>query len=309
MDKKKYENVAVLIPCLNEEKTIGKVVTDFRTVLPGARIYVFDNNSSDNTSEAAKKNGATVISSPRRGKGNVIKDMFRKIQSDIYLLVDGDDTYPVEAAPRLIEEVEANGIDMVVGARMSSYTEKSFRTFHKFGNKMISALISMLFSVKISDVLSGYRAFSSNIVKSIPVLSSRFEIETELTLQTLTKGFSIKEVVIEYGERPEGSVSKLNTFSDGFLILKAILMIFKDYRPLYFFSFLSIFFLLLSLMAGILPILDYIYMQYVYHVPLAVLAAGNAIIAALFAGIGIILDTVAKYQKENYELFKRLLNK
>lgn len=304
-----YEDVAVLIPCFNEEMTIGKVVTDFRNALPGAKIYVFDNNSTDKTDIIAREAGATVVYSYRQGKGNVVKHMFNDLDAEIYLMVDGDDTYPASAAPELIAKFREEHIDMLVGVRMSNYEMSSFRKFHKFGNHLVAYLISRLFSANITDVLSGYRVFSKSFVKSVPLMTGGFEIETEMTLQALAKNFVIKEVPVQYGERPEGSYSKLNTFFDGYKVLKSIFIIFKDYKPLIFFSSLSGLMCLISIVSGYLPISDYINRGYVYHVPLAILATGTGILAALCLGIGLILDTIAKYHNESFGLFRRLLNK
>ncbi len=303
-----YREVAVLIPCFNEEVTIGKVVTDFRNVLPEAKIYIYDNNSSDNTAKIAREMGAIVISAPRQGKGNVVKQMFDEVDADIYLMVDGDDTYPGASAPALIAEFRKGGADIIVGARVPS-GERSFRRFHRFGNRLITGLISRLFSVKVTDVMSGYRVFSKPYVKSIPLRSKGFEIETEMTLQASAKNFVIREIPIQYGERPEGSRSKLNTFSDGFVILKAILMIFKDFKPLIFFTVLGTVLFLITIAAGVLPILDYIRMRYVFHVPLAILATGTGILSLLSFGIGLILDTLSRYHDENFDLLRRLLKK
>jgi len=304
-----YNDVAVLIPCYNEDITIQKVINDFKTELPGAQIWVFDNNSTDQTALKAKTAGAHVVPSHKQGKGHVVKHMFDMIDSPIYIMVDGDDTYPASSAPTLIEEYRKGGTDMVVGVRMNRYEHSSFRMFHKFGNNLVARLISWLFSSKVSDVLSGYRVFSREMVKSIPIMSKGFEIETELTLQALSKHFIIKELPINYGSRPEGSYSKLNTFSDGYLVLKAIFLIFKDYKPLIFFSILGFFFLLLSLLAGFFPIRDYFETAYVEHVPLAILAAGLGIISVLCFSVGCILDTTCKYHHENFVLWRRFLKK
>jgi glycosyltransferase involved in cell wall biosynthesis len=234
-DANRYRDVAVLIPCFNEEKTVGKVVTDFNTALTGASIIVFDNESTDNTAAVAQMNGATVIHAPRRGKGNVVKQMFDQVDAEVYITVDGDDTYPASAAQELVAEFRKGGVDMIVGVRESSAQEHSYRRFHRFGNRLVASLISRLFSIKLTDVMSGYRVLSKEFVKSVPLKSKGFEVETEMTLQAATKDFVIREVPIQYGSRPEGSYSKLNTFSDGFLVLKAIFIIFKDYKPLIFF--------------------------------------------------------------------------
>jgi glycosyltransferase involved in cell wall biosynthesis len=304
-DEKIIPRVAVLIPCFNEEKTVAQVVADFRASLPGSEIYVFDNCSTDRTAELAKQAGARVVFSPRPGKGYVIRHMFNTVEADVYLMADGDSTYPASEAPKLVDCLLRHHADMVVGTRMATYAQNAFRRFHVFGNKMVAKLISLLFGVKVTDVLSGYRAFSREFVKLVPLVSSGFEIETEMTLQASAKNFRILEVPVSYGERPEGSVSKLNTFSDGFLVLKALLFIFKDYRPLVFFTAASFFFFLLSVLVGSAPIVDYLRFHYVYRVPLAILAAAIAIVAILTFFVGIILETVRKYHGENFELWRK----
>ena len=305
----RYEDVSVLIPCLNEERTIGKVVRDFGAALPGARILVFDNASSDGTALTAQRSGAAVIHAQRRGKGNVVKQMFEQVDAELYVLVDGDDTYPAPDAQRLIAEFRKGGVDMVVGARSAPDGVAAYRRFHRFGNRLISALIARLFSIEVTDVLSGYRVLSREFVKSVPLASSGFEIETELTLQAAAKGFASRELPIEYRPRPQGSVSKLNTFADGLVVLKAIVTIFKDYKPLLFFSGLSVALALVSLAVGARAILGYLETGLVHHLPSAVLATGTAILAALSLCIGLILDTLAKYHNENIQLFRRLMKK
>jgi glycosyltransferase involved in cell wall biosynthesis len=304
-----YKGVIVMIPCLNEEKTVGKVVADFKASLPGADIYVYDNNSTDKTADTARSKGAVVMPAPVQGKGNVVRQMFSELDGDAFLMVDGDDTYPAGEAPRLIAELKKGEADMVVGARMSEHGAKSFRAFHKFGNSLVAKLISLIFSRKVTDVMSGYRAFSWTFVKSIPLMSEGFDVETEMTLQALAKDFRISEIPIKYGERPEGSFSKLNTYLDGFLVLKTIFLIFKDYKPFVFFFLLSIILAALSIVFGYWPVMDYIRFRYVYHVPLAVLASGIGILSALSFGLGLIMDTLAKYHNENFVLRKRLLTK
>jgi len=301
-----FAGVAVLVPCYNEELTVAKVVADFTQALPGAEILVYDNDSTDKTAILAQGAGAVVRRAPRRGKGNVVRQMFDEVDAQVYVMVDGDDTYPAAAAPDLVAELSRTGADMVVGVRMTSFTAGSFRRFHQLGNRLVAGLISRLFSSKVTDVLSGYRVFSREFVKSVPLTSQGFEIETELTLQALAKRFVISEVPIAYGRRPEGSRSKLNTYSDGFLVLKSIVMVFKDYKPLLFFSALSGLLLLVTLAAGLAPILDYVRARYVYHVPLAILASGTGILSALSLTIGLILHTITRYHNENFELLRRL---
>lgn len=304
-----YSEVAVLIPCFNEEITVGKVVRDFQAALPGANIYVFDNNSTDRTAEIARLSGATVFRSPKQGKGYVVQHMFGSVDSPVYMMIDGDDTYPASAARQLLQEFYSSGAGMVVGARMDSFEKKAFRKFHQFGNRLVAWLISKLFRTSIGDVMSGYRVFSRDFAKSIPLLAGGFDVETEMTLQALTKGYLIREVPITYGTRPEGSHSKLNTFSDGFLVLKTVFMIFKAYKPLLFFTCGAIMLAFLSLASGWLPIHDYITTGYVAHVPRAILAAALGILSAISLVVGIILDTLVKYQLETFQLWRKLLNK
>lgn len=303
----KYDGVVVMVPCLNEEKTIAKVVDSFKSILPGAEIYVFDNNSTDKTARIARECGATVVYVPIRGKGNVVKKMFDLLEAEIFVMVDGDDTYPAESAPELIAELRKGEADMVVGARLSTHGSRSFRKLHRLGNKLVSGLISFIFQTKVIDVMSGYRVFSWNFVKSIPLMSEGFDIETEMTLQTLAKGYRLKEISINYGERPEGSLSKLSTFSDGFLVLKTIFLIFKDYKPFLFFCMLASFLAICSLAAGYMPIVDYVRTRYVYHVPLAILASGLGILSAFSLGLGLILDTISKYHNESFVVRRRMV--
>lgn len=299
--------VAVLVPCYNEEITVGEVIDGFRAVLPEASIYVFDNNSTDATARVARDHGAVVVPSPRQGKGNVVRHMFDCIEADIYVLVDGDATYPPEAAPGLIATLERSDADMVVGTRLSSFDGRSFRRFHLFGNRMMSWIISRLFGVRLTDVLSGYRVFSRDFVKSVPLVSQGFEIETELTLQAAAKAFRVLEQPVNYGSRPQGSVSKLSTFSDGYIILRTIFAICKDYKPLLFFLSLSMILALASIACGIPPILDYYYTRYVSHLPLAILAAAIGVIAVIFFMVGVMLDTLSKYHNESFIMYRRLV--
>ncbi len=300
-----FTGVAVLIPCFNEAVTVAAVAKDFQRILPGSQVYVFDNCSTDGTAKAAREAGAHVVFSPRPGKGNVVRHMFNSIEAEIYLMADGDSTYPASEAPKLIKVLRSRHADMVVGTRMATYSESAFRRFHVFGNRLVARLISLLFGVKVTDVLSGYRAFSREFVKTIPLVSSGFEIETEMTLQAAAKGFIIEEAPVPYGARPAGSESKLNTFSDGFLVLKALLFIFKDYRPLIFFSAASLLLFIASIGAGSAPIYDYVNYHYVYRVPLAVLAAALAIVSILTLFVGVILETVRKYHAESFELWRK----
>jgi len=300
-------DIAVAIPCYNEELTVAKVVLDFKEALPEAKIYVFDNNSRDKTAEYAEKAGAIVIKSPRQGKGYVIKHIFDTLSADYIVVCDGDDTYPARSVLKLLE-FSAAGADMVVGAR-NIFESGAFRKFHKFGNKLVAFLISRLFSVKLTDILSGFRVFSRDFYKNVPLRAKGFEVETELTLQGLAKNFVLVETPIEYGKRPEGSFSKLDTFSDGFLVLKSVFILFRDYKPLVFFSALSAFFAVFTILAGLAPIADYIRYKYVYHVPLAVLAIGLALLSGLSLASGIILNSIYRYHCENYELFRKFMDR
>lgn len=297
----------VLVPCYNEEITIRKVVTDFRRVLPDAQILVFDNNSKDRTVEEALAAGATVIPSPLQGKGSVVRHMFEVVDADWSIMIDGDDTYPAEEAPRLLAAAMAGNVDMVVGVRLEHFGALSFRRFHKFGNRLISGLISRLFRVQVTDALSGYRVFSRAFARGVPVTSPGFQVETELTLHAVTKRFTFLELPIEYGSRPEGSTSKLNTYRDGVLIVSTIFLLFKNYKPLVFFAFVGGLFLAFSLWAGSLPILEYYETGLVPHFPRAILAASLALCALISFAIGIILDTLNNYQRETYELFRKTL--
>ena len=303
------KRIAVLIPCYNEELTVAGVVADFRAALPEAEILVFDNNSQDRTAALAAAAGARVITSPRQGKGYVVRHMFASVDADFYLMVDGDATYPAAAARRLLELVASGKADMAVGRRLTSHAAGAFRQFHTFGNHLVARLISALFGVQVTDVLSGYRAFSRDFVKSIPLLSAGFEIETEMTLQAISKNFTIVEADIDYGTRPAGSFSKLNTFSDGFRVLRSMFLIFKDYQPLVCFATVAVLLFVLSLLAGTPPILDYVRNDdhFVEHVPLAVLAAALGILGSLSLSIGLILDTLSKYHQENFALHRRLI--
>lgn len=296
------KKVAVILPCYNEELTIGKVIADFRKSLPEAVVYVYDNNSEDRTAEVAAGAGAVVVPSRKQGKGNVVKHMFREIDADIYVMADGDDTYAAERAPDLIRGIEEWGADMVVGTRLEDHEKGALRTLHMFGNKVISKLISVLFSSPVTDALSGYRAFNRHFSKTLYLKSDGFEVETEMTLHALLRRCVIKEVPVHYSSRPPGSVSKLNTFSDGLNVLKCIFLIFRDYKPLVFFSSLSGICFILGLLAGRYPIADYLHTRYVSHVPLALLAAALMILAVLFLGIGLILNAIIGYHTETHEL-------
>ena len=247
--------IAVLIPCYNEAKTIGKVVKDFRAALPEAEVYVYDNNSTDGTDRVAGEAGATVRYERRQGKGNVIRTMFREIDADAYLMIDGDDTYPAEHAREMIDRVLDHNADMVVGDRLSStYFTENKRMFHNTGNKLVRGLVNRIFGGKITDLMTGYRAFSYQFVKSFPVLSKGFEIETEMSIHALDKNLAVECVPVGYRDRPEDSPSKLNTYSDGFKVLKTIGRLFKEYRPMPFFGLIALVLVILAVVLFI-PIL------------------------------------------------------
>ena len=299
-----FSAVAVLIPCYNEAITIGKVVDDFKTSLPGASIYVYDNNSSDNTSGIAQEHGAIVKKEPRQGKGNVFRQMLRDIDADYYVLVDGDDTYPAEAAPALLEPLMRDEADMVVGDRISngSYGNENDRAFHGFGNNLVRWLIKVLYKHEYDDVMSGYRAFNKVFAKTIPVLSDGFEIETELSIHAVDKKWRITEVPVSYRDRPEGSVSKLSTISDGYKVLMCIASLFKDYRPLALFTWVAIFFVIIGLIVAFPVIVEYIDTGMVPRFPTAVLATALVGCGLLSLVCGLILDTTVKGYRKEYEL-------
>ncbi|UOQ94438.1 glycosyltransferase family 2 protein [Halobacillus shinanisalinarum] len=296
--------VAVLIPCYNEEQTIGSVIEDFRKELPQADIYVYDNNSKDQTSKVARDNGAIVRKEFRQGKGNVVRSMFRDIEADYYVMVDGDRTYPAKFVHQLLEPLIKQEANIVIGDRLSNgtYIEENNRKFHNLGNNLVRNLINFLYKSDLKDIMTGYRAFDRLFVKSMPILSPGFEIETEMTLHTLDKRFAIREIPIEYKDRPDGSESKLNTFSDGYKVLNKIFNLFKEYKPMLFFSFWSGLLLLLGLSAGIPVIIEFINTGYISKVPSAILAVGLVILSVLSLVCGLILDTVAANFNKQYEL-------
>ncbi len=302
MEKK----IAVLIPCYNESKTIEKVVKDYKKALPEADIYVYDNNSSDGTDEIARKAGAIVRYETKQGKGNVIRTMFREIDADCYLMVDGDDTYPAESARKMCDYVLEKNVDMVIGDRLSStYFQENKRPFHNFGNKLVERLINKIFKSNIVDIMTGYRAFSYNFAKTFPILSKGFEIETEMTIHAIDKNFTLKEVPIQYRDRPEGSVSKLNTFSDGFKVIKTIATLFKEYRPAFFFNILGTIILIISIFMGIPVLVEYFKTGLVPRFPTLIVASIFLVISLLLYSIGIILQVIVKKHRQ---LFEILLN-
>lgn len=294
---------AVLLPCYNEEATIAKVVADFRAALPDADIYVYDNNSTDGTAEAACRAGAIVRREPVQGKGNVVRRMFREIEADCYLMADGDDTYPAEQAAEMIRPILQEKVDMVVGDRLSStYFEQNKRPFHNGGNRIVRWLIRRFWHSNIHDIMTGYRAFSRRFVKNFPVMSGNFEIETEMTIHALDKRFLIHEIPIAYRDRPQGSVSKLNTISDGFSVLKTIVVLYKEYRPLRFFGWLAA---LLTLVGAVLviPVLsEYLHTGLVPRFPTLFVSLFLFLAALQSVFTGLCLDVMVTKDRKNYEL-------
>ncbi|MGT2865969.1 glycosyltransferase family 2 protein [Streptococcus fryi] len=298
------EKIAVLLPAYNEEITIVKVIEDFRRELPHADIYVYDNNSKDNTNLLAKQAGAIVRFEPRQGKGNVVRTMFREIDADYYIMADADDTYPANEVHKLLEPLRANLADMTIGDRLSNgtYSKENKRGFHNFGNNLVKGLINKLYKGHYNDIMTGYRGFNRLFVKTFPVLSPGFEIETELSIHSLDKRFKLVEVPITYQDRPLGSESKLSTFSDGFKVLRMIFNLFKDYKPLIFFSLVSIVFFLFGLLFGVPVLSEFARTGLISKIPSAVLATGLMILSVLSFVAGVILDTVVRQNRMQYEL-------
>ena len=305
--KESSPKVVVLIPCYNEEAAIGKVVSDFRKQLPDADIYVYDNNSTDNTVKIAAEAGAIVRHERRQGKGNVIRSMFRDIEADCYIMVDGDDTYPAEAAVQLKDMVLEQGIDMAIGDRLSStYFVENKRPFHNLGNRLVRFLINWLFKSNVRDIMTGYRAFSRQFVKNFPVLSKQFEVETEMTIHALSRNFLMKEIPVEYRDRPEGGVSKLNTFRDGYKVLLTIFRLFRDNKPMLFFSALSVIMLLLAL-AMFIPVLTvYLDTSLVPRIPTVVLCSSLVICSIVSFACGLILECQEKKHAQVLELLMNM---
>ena len=297
------DKIAVLIPCYNESLTIEKVVSDYKEALPEATIYVYDNNSSDHTDELARKAGAKVVYEYRQGKGNVIRSMFRDIDAECYLMIDGDDTYPAENAREMVDLVLNKGVDMVIGDRLSStYFTENKRPFHNMGNRIVRSLINHLFHSNVKDIMTGYRAFSRLFVKSFPVLSKGFEIETEMTIHALDKNFLLEEIPVTYRDRPEGSESKLNTVSDGMKVLKTIASLFRDYKPLLFFSCASIICLLLGIGFFVPVFVSYIHTGLVEKITTIIVSGVVFTVGILLWICGLILDVVVKKHRQLYEI-------
>jgi glycosyltransferase involved in cell wall biosynthesis len=283
---------AVMIPCHNEAAAIGKVIDDFRAMLPQATLYVFDNCCTDNTAAIAQRHGAIVVKEPRKGKGYVVEAMFNNIRADYFVLVDGDDTYPAEKVGELLGPVVAGDADMVVGSRLAQHGSGSFSRLHKAGNRLVRWLINCIFGTQLTDILSGYRVFNKRFAQSVPVVSLGFEVETELTINALYYRLKVVEVQVPYRERAEGSQSKIRTFRDGLRLLWKIGTLFRAYKPLTFFGGLAILLLVLGLLAGILPVYEYFTFRYVYRVPLAVLASSLVIVSIITATLGVFLHTL-----------------
>ena len=297
------DKIAILIPCYNEEKTIEKVIKGFIKELPKAKIYVYDNNSTDKTAKIARKNKAIVRHEPLQGKGNVIRRMFREIDAECYLMVDGDNTYDPKAAKKLTDLVLNKQVDMAIGDRLSStYFTENKRPFHNFGNKIVRFLINKLFKSHINDIMTGYRAFSYDFVKTFPILSKGFEIETEMTIHALDKNFALKEIPVEYRDRPKGSVSKLNTFRDGFKVLRTIARLFKDYKPGFFFGLISFVFFVISLIFGVPVFAEFFKTHLVNRFPTLIFAGFMLMVSCLSLVCGIILEVVVRKHRQVFEL-------
>ena len=297
------DKIAVLIPCYNEAATVAKVVSDFKRVLPESVVYVYDNNSTDGTAEIAEKAGAVVRFEHQQGKGNVIRRMFREIDADCYIMTDGDDTYPAESAPAMVKRILERKTDMVVGDRLSStYFQENKRPFHNFGNSLVRASINVLFKSDIKDIMTGYRAFSYQFVKSFPVLSKGFEIETEMSIHAIDKNLAVENEVIEYRDRPAGSASKLNTYSDGFKVLRTILRMYRNYKPLNFFGIIGLVLAVLSVIFFIPVGVKYVQTGLVPNFP-TLIVCGFAMIAAIQAFFsGLILENIKQKNRQDFEM-------
>lgn len=302
------KKIAVLVPCYNEELTIKAVIEDFQNVIPEADIYVYDNNSKDNTAKIAKEAGAIVVPEYRQGKGNVVRSMFRDIEADCYIMVDGDDTYPAKDAYNVAKLVLENKADMAIGDRLSStYFRENKRPFHNTGNKLVRTLINKIFKSEVKDIMTGCRAFNRTFVKSFPVLSKGFEIETEMSIHALDKRFLIAEIPIAYRDRPEGSESKLNTFQDGYRVLKTILKLYKDYKPLSFFGLIALLLFLLGSVMMIPVLSGYFKTGLVVKFPTLIVAIGLLTSSLVSLACGLMLDTVKKHSDQFYELALNML--
>ncbi len=304
------DKIAVLIPCYNESQTIEKVVRDWRRELPEAVIYVYDNNSTDHTDDIARAAGAVVRYEYQQGKGNVIRRMFREIDAQCYIMIDGDDTYPAEMGRKMTDLVLERNVDMVVGDRLSStYFEENKRPFHNFGNSLVRGTINKLFRSNIRDIMTGYRAFSYEFVKSFPVLSKGFEIETEMSIHAVDKNMNVENVIIEYRDRPEGSESKLNTYSDGFKVLKTIGRLYRNYKPMQFFGIVALILMIISA-AMFIPVLAiYIQTGLVPNFPTLIVSGFIALAALESLFSGMILSTLAEKERQEFEFRLQLVRK
>jgi len=290
--------IAVLIPCHNEELTIEQVVSAFRAELPQASVYVFDNNSTDRTVEIAREAGAIIVYEKRQGKGNVVQTMFRSVDADVYIMVDGDDTYPAEAVHRLIEPILADDADMVIGSRLQKNTRSEFRALNRFGNRFYLFVLHRIFNVKITDLLSGYRAFNRRFVAGTPLFGGGFETEAEMTIRAMQRRFRVVEVPIDLRSRPEGSHSKIRVVRDGIVILKSMLALFRDYKPLSFFGFIGLILIGLGLVPGTIVAVEYFRTGLVGRFPSAILAVGLVLSGLISIVVGIILHTIAQRFRE-----------
>jgi|SRR4051794_39692765 glycosyltransferase involved in cell wall biosynthesis len=295
--------IAILIPCYNEELTIAKVVRDFRAQLPDSDIYVFDNNSTDRTAECAQAAGAQISHERRQGKGFVVQSMFEQVEADVYVMVDGDDTYPAAEVHNLIDPIVQGKAEMVVGSRLMPNSDSDFRPLNKFGNGLFLQAINFIFKVKLSDVLSGYRAFSREFVKSIPIFGGGFETEVELTVKALARGYRITEVPVRLTPRPEGSFSKIRIVQDGFVILNSILSLVRDYKPLTFFGSVGLMFIALGLIPGTVVVVEFFKTGLVPRLPSAVLAVGLVLSGMLLLVVGLVLHTITRrFQELEHQL-------
>lgn len=306
----KQKRIAVLVPCYNESQTIGKVIDDWKKVLPEATIYVYDNNSTDDTAKISKEHGAVVKHEYQQGKGNVIRRMFCEIEADCYLMVDGDDTYPAEFGPQMVKLVLEKNVDMVVGDRLSStYFEENKRPFHNFGNSLVRASINSLFKSNVRDIMTGYRAFSRQFVKTFPVLSRGFEIETEMTIHAVDKNMALENVVIEYRDRPSGSESKLNTYSDGIKVMLTIFRLLKNYKPTKFFGIIALILTIITLILFIPILVKFFNTGLVPNFPTLIVSGFIGISALLSLFTGFILSTIAEKDKRDFEFKLYQVNK
>ena len=293
------DKIAVLIPCYNEEKTIGKVIDDFKTALPEAVVYVYDNNSTDKTSDVAEEHGAVVRKEYRQGKGNVVRTMFRDIDAECYIMIDGDDTYPADKAKEMCSAVMEEGVDMVIGDRLSAtYFIENDRRFHNFGNRFVRSLINNIFNSDVKDIMTGYRAFSRMFVKNIPILANGFEIETEMTIHALDKNYIIKEIPIDYRRRPEGSFSKLDTISDGYKVVKTVFQLFRDYKPYIFFTSISVVLGVIAVLFMLPVIIEYWHTGLVPRFPTLIVCCFVMLLAILLFISGVILEVMTKKHRQ-----------